>query len=496
MLHEMYCSGHEEDLMQCYLVPKSRREHNCTHDEDVFIKCEPDEVCLAKGDKDGTGALDFWAGHQWSAVCGDDWTLNNTRVVCNHLGYPGAVNESMMAVNVSGSPQYNASFHCLGNEKSLSECTTAQVESCNSSVFISCLGKVRLVDGGAPNAGRLEVFRGRRWYRAQYFTSIHHPIASVVCRQLGFPTSKVLLHDKNVFGEGSLPPYPFEFWCTGDEAYLSRCQEGPAPAASSNDFDIAISCDTGKAVRPDIRLVGGSTFHGTSREGVLQIYSHGFWGTVSSNDDWTDRNTHVACTHLLGPGSRGEKLPTNTFPAVSGMILIERVDCRGTESSLLDCPYWGLGKPYPHAFAHGLHSADVALRCFPPVTDPCDVVQALAACDGSSQLCDVIDGQAVCRSKPTEGGGSTSLLAVYISVPAAVVVVLALALWWRCSRRRRHTERSNASGSNNFDDNRQLTSDMNTHGKNKNSEIPTTLGLTTYPVVDNPTFEGNSSVRL
>ncbi|KAK7099620.1 hypothetical protein V1264_022707 [Littorina saxatilis] len=141
MLHEMYCSGHEEDLMQCYLVPKSRREHNCTHDEDVFIKCEPDEVCLAKGDKDGTGALDFWAGHQWSAVCGDDWTLNNTRVVCNHLGYPGAVNESMMAVNVSGSPQYNASFHCLGNEKSLSECTTAQVESCNSSVFISCLGR-------------------------------------------------------------------------------------------------------------------------------------------------------------------------------------------------------------------------------------------------------------------------------------------------------------------------------------------------------------------
>ena len=46
----------------------------------------------------------------------------------------------------------------------------------------------------------------------------------------------------------------------------------------------------------------------------------------------------------------------------TGLILLDNLFCRGTESRLVDCPHNGLG-------GHNcVHSEDAGVRCLPPIS--------------------------------------------------------------------------------------------------------------------------------
>lgn len=101
-----------------------------------------------------------------------------------------------------------------------------------------------------------------------------------------------------------------------------------------------------------LRLVDGET----SNEGRLEIYLNSSWGTIC-DDYWTGGDAEVACRQLGYEGGEGnvERYLRGYFPEGTGPIHLDDMQCRGRESSLLDCT---------HTRTHNCkHSEDVGVRC-------------------------------------------------------------------------------------------------------------------------------------
>ena len=86
-----------------------------------------------------------------------------------------------------------------------------------------------------------------------------------------------------------------------------------------------------------IRLVGSRL----SKEGRVQIYFNGIWGTVC-DDGWDDTDAGVVCRQL-GFGSSGTAIGSASFGQGSGPILLDSVTCSGSESTLVSCGHLGFG---------------------------------------------------------------------------------------------------------------------------------------------------------
>lgn len=86
----------------------------------------------------------------------------------------------------------------------------------------------------------------------------------------------------------------------------------------------------------DVRLVGGH-----SRQGRLEVFYNGTWGTVCGGL-WDLRDANVACRQLGFEGA----LKAEGFEAFGqgkGQIWMDDVQCIGNESSLTECQHRGWG---------------------------------------------------------------------------------------------------------------------------------------------------------
>ena len=87
-----------------------------------------------------------------------------------------------------------------------------------------------------------------------------------------------------------------------------------------------------------MRLVGGSN----KLEGRVEMYHHGYWGTVC-DDGWGISDGDVVC-RMLGYG-RASSAPGNAFFGQgTGKILFRNLDCSGTENDLSQCNHPGYWK--------------------------------------------------------------------------------------------------------------------------------------------------------
>ena len=103
-----------------------------------------------------------------------------------------------------------------------------------------------------------------------------------------------------------------------------------------------------------VRLVGGSGPH----EGRVEIYHLGQWGTVC-NDFWDFKDGLVVCRQLGYPGLDNVMDASTKFEigTTSTPIILDNVQCNGTEERLIDCNHAG-------ALTHNCgHSEDVAVVC-------------------------------------------------------------------------------------------------------------------------------------
>ena len=69
-----------------------------------------------------TGGVD---NSQWGAICGENWDIQDARVVCHQLGYPNAV--AVPHYGQGAGPFWLNSVQCLGNESDLFSCMHSEI---------------------------------------------------------------------------------------------------------------------------------------------------------------------------------------------------------------------------------------------------------------------------------------------------------------------------------------------------------------------------------
>ena len=200
---------------------------------------------------------------------------------------------------------------------------------------------VRLVGGPSPGAGRLEVYHNGAWGTVcdDHF---NNAAASVFCYMLGYGHTGRFRG--RLYGGGRGRIWLDDVRCTGSETNISKCHHRNwGNNNCGHGEDVSISCFTA-------RLTGGSG----SREGRLEVYHNGTWGTVC-DDQFTNAEAGVVC-YMLGYGHGGYNFG-NRYGAGSGEIWLTDVQCNGMELSIEDCQHSGWRN---HSCDH---SEDVSVSC-------------------------------------------------------------------------------------------------------------------------------------
>ena len=82
------------------------------------------DVRLVGGNTAREGRVEIWYNSQWNTVCDDSWGINDANVVCQQLGYRGAITAHQSAHFGQGSGQILLDdLRCTGREASLLECS-------------------------------------------------------------------------------------------------------------------------------------------------------------------------------------------------------------------------------------------------------------------------------------------------------------------------------------------------------------------------------------
>ncbi|XP_071798711.1 scavenger receptor cysteine-rich domain-containing protein DMBT1-like isoform X1 [Asterias amurensis] len=191
---------------------------------------------------------------------------------------------------------------------------------------------IRLQGGLTDFEGRVEIY-----YQGSWGTICDdqwdNNDATVVCQQLGYLGTAVAKTEA-FFGEGTGDIVLDDVDCVGTESFLGRCQAKPLGDHNcGHGEDAGVVCSSpGGEVGNSIRLVGGSN----DLEGRVEVFYKGAWGTVC-DDEWDIRDAGVVCRQL---GFHGTATPrvSSYFGGGSGDIVLDNVQCLGTELYLAKCP--------------------------------------------------------------------------------------------------------------------------------------------------------------
>jgi len=360
------CVGTEQYIGEC--SHSDWRVHNCGHHEDVAVSCtgttpaanvNDSSVAVTSirlvGNSSSAGRLEILHEGVWGTVCGDFFSPAETRVACRMLGFGSGTKIDNSNYTTSRGPIWLDDVRCKGTERDIAECSHSGwgVHNCQhrEDVAISCAVSkvdVRLNGGRDPREGRLEVFHNGTWGTVCIRYGINDATARIVCNMLGFGYTG--RPSNSYYGYGDGPTWLWSVECSGAEKSISECRNG---GWGANVVRYCYYEPQGVSCLPNdaVALFGG----GSPREGRLEVYHNGTWGTVC-DDGFTDTAARVVCCSL-GLGYSGMEIGVSQYGIGTGKILLDDIDCDGTERHIGECSHRGRGV---HNCAH---NEDVAVSC-------------------------------------------------------------------------------------------------------------------------------------
>uniref|UniRef100_A0A452ETI2 SRCR domain-containing protein n=1 Tax=Capra hircus TaxID=9925 RepID=A0A452ETI2_CAPHI len=362
---EFRCEGEEPELRVCPRVPCPGG--TCHHSGAAQVVCSAySEVRLmTNGSSQCEGQVEMNISGQWRALCASHWSLANANVVCRQLGYGVAISTPGGPHLVEGGDQIlTARFHCSGAESFLWSCpvtalggpdcshgNTASVicsgnqtqvlPQCNdskaelegsaasveSAPYCSDNRQLRLVDGGGPCAGRVEILDQGSWGTI-CDDGWDLDDARVVCRQLGCGEALSATGSAH-FGAGSGPIWLDDVNCTGKESHVWRCpSRGWGQHDCRHKQDAGVICSEFLA----LRLVSEDQ----QCAGWLEVFYNGTWGSVCRSP-MEDITVSVICRQL-GCGDSGTLNSSVGLREGSRPRWVDGIRCRKTDTSLWQCP--------------------------------------------------------------------------------------------------------------------------------------------------------------
>ena len=362
---KVICDGTERYIGEC--SHDVWGVHSCSHNQDVAVSCIDNPSAANKtnattpatgvrlvGGSSSRGRLEVLHNGVWGTVCSDYFTTAAARVVCKMLGFWSGAKVEHVNYTISRGPIWLDDLRCSGTETDIALCSHSGwgVHNCQhrEDVAVSCTSKieVRLNGGMDPREGRVEVFYHGVW-RTVCLRSYTSRLARVVCNMLG------LRHIGQVKSRYKYMIWRRSIWlnlvpCIGTEDNIGECGQiswNISSCPSYSLYDKAMSCLADGAVA----LFGG----GSPREGRLEVYHNGTWGTVC-DDGFTDAAARVVC-HSLGFGYVGRELNISRSGVGTGQIWLDDIHCNGRERHISEGSHRGWG-------VHDCgHSEDVAVSC-------------------------------------------------------------------------------------------------------------------------------------
>ncbi|XP_042202348.1 deleted in malignant brain tumors 1 protein-like [Callorhinchus milii] len=192
---------------------------------------------------------------------------------------------------------------------------------------------LRLVNGGSPCAGRVEVYHDGQWVTVSGYGSGDRgwdmADAAVVCKELGCGAALSASGDAH-FGEGSGPVVTAYVRCRGSESTLRDCQSQSWSHYSwSHSYDVGVICS---GTQWHLRLESG----GSRCDGRVEIYHNGTWGRLL-DDSWNISDGDVICRQL-NCGSAISVYNSSQYGEGTGPVWLNNVQCVGNETHIWNCP--------------------------------------------------------------------------------------------------------------------------------------------------------------
>ncbi|XDB50818.1 hypothetical protein ABFV05_004434 [Capra hircus] len=406
---EFRCEGEEPELWVCPRVPCPGG--TCHHSGAAQVVCSvyTDVRLMTNGSSQCEGQVEMNISGRWRALCASHWSLANANVVCRQLGCGVAISTPNRA---EGSDQlWKARFHCSGTESFLWKCpvTALGVPDCShgnrasvicsenqtqvlpqcdhfvsepagsaaseeSAPYCSDSRQLRLVDGGGPCAGRVEILDQGSWGTI-CDDGWDLDDARVVCRQLGCGEALNATGSAH-FGAGSGPIWLDDLNCAGNESQVWRCpSRGWGQHDCRHKEDAGVICSEFLA----LRMVSEDQ----QCAGWLEVFYNGTWGSVcrSPMDDVT---VSIICSQL-GCGDSGSLNTSVGLREGSRPRWVDLIQCRKTDTSLWQCPsgLWKFSSCSPKEEAYISCAGRRPKSC--PTAAPCTDREKLRLREGDSE---------------------------------------------------------------------------------------------------------------